>query len=60
MKENLIPNVKGMGAMDAIYLLENAGMKVNITGSGVVKQMSIQPGERIIKGAVITLNLDSA
>lgn len=58
--ENIIPNVKGMGAMDAIYLLENAGLKVNITGSGVVKQMSIQPGERIIKGAEITLNLESA
>lgn len=60
MKENLIPNVKGMGAMDAIYLLENAGLKVNIVGSGVVKQMSIQPGERVIKGRQITLNLESA
>lgn len=60
MIENLIPNVKGMGAMDAIYLLENAGLKVKIEGSGVVKQMSIQPGERIIKGSEITLNLESA
>jgi cell division protein FtsI (penicillin-binding protein 3) len=60
MIENLIPNVKGMGAMDAIYLLENAGLKVNIKGSGVVKQMSIQPGERIIRGSEITLNLESA
>lgn len=60
IKENLIPNVKGMGAMDAIYLLENAGLRVHIIGSGVVKQMSIQPGERIIRGNEITLNLESA
>lgn len=59
MVDNLVPNVKGMGAMDAIYLLENIGMKVNVEGSGVVKQMSIQPGERVIDGAAIILNLES-
>jgi cell division protein FtsI (penicillin-binding protein 3) len=58
MVNNLIPNVKGMGAMDAVYLLENAGMRVSIVGSGVVKRMSIQPGERVVKGMVITLNLE--
>ncbi len=58
--DNLVPNVKGMGAMDAIYLLENSGMKVKIIGTGVVKQMSIQPGERVLKGSEITLNLDRA
>jgi cell division protein FtsI (penicillin-binding protein 3) len=58
--ENLVPNVKGMGAMDAIYLLENSGMKVKIIGSGIVKQMSIQPGERVTRGAEITLNLERA
>lgn len=59
MVENLVPNVKGMGAMDAIYLLENAGMKVQISGRGVVKQMSVQPGSKIVKGALVTLNLES-
>lgn len=60
MTSNLVPNVKGMGAMDAIYLLENAGMKVRIVGNGVVKQMSLQPGTRIVKGVEITLNLERA
>jgi len=59
MVENLVPNVKGMGAMDAIFLLENAGMKVQISGRGVVKQMSVQPGSRVVKGALISLNLGS-
>ena len=58
--DNLVPNVKGMGAMDAIYLLENSGLKVKIIGTGVVKQMSIQPGTRVLRGAEVTLNLDQA
>ncbi len=60
MTSNLVPNVKGMGAMDAIYLLENAGMRVKIVGSGVVKKMSVQPGSRIAKGVEVTLNLERA
>jgi len=55
--ENLIPNVKGMGAMDAIYLIESAGMRAQIEGVGVVKQMSAQPGTPIVKGAMIVLTL---
>lgn len=58
MVNNLVPNVKGMGAMDAIYLLENAGMKVRVVGNGIVKRMSVQPGSRIVKGGEITINLE--
>lgn len=57
--ENLIPNVKGMGAMDAIYLIESAGMRAQIEGKGVVKQMSAQPGTPVVKGAMIVLTLGS-
>lgn len=57
--ENLIPNVKGMGAMDAIYLIESTGMRAQIEGKGVVKQMSAQPGTPIVKGAMIVLTLGS-
>ena len=55
--DHLVPNVKGMGAMDAIYLIENAGMTVEIEGAGVVKQMSVQPGTPILKGAKVKLTL---
>jgi len=55
--ENLIPNVKGMGAMDAIYLIESAGMRAQIEGKGVVKQMSAQPGTPVVKGTMIVLTL---
>lgn len=55
--ENLVPNVKGMGVMDAVYLLENAGLKVRFVGRGAVKSQSIQAGTRAHKGSVIVLEL---
>lgn len=55
--ENLVPRVVGMGAMDALYLLENAGLKVTMEGSGVVRQQSIIPGTRITEGREITIRL---
>ena len=55
--ENLVPRVVGMGAMDALYLLENQGLKVRMIGSGVVRQQSIIPGTRATKGSEITIRL---
>lgn len=57
MIDNLVPNVKGMGVMDAVYLLENAGLKVKFVGRGAVKNQSITPGTRISKGSQIVLEL---
>lgn len=59
MIDNLVPNVKGMGAMDAIYLIESTGMSARIEGSGVVKQMSVLPGSRVVRGETILLTLGS-
>lgn len=55
--ENLVPNVKGMGVMDAVYLLENAGLKVRFVGRGSVKNQSIRAGSRVYKGSEIVLEL---
>ena len=55
--ENLVPRVIGMGAMDALFLLENAGLKVNMIGSGVVRQQSILPGTRATDGREIIIRL---
>jgi cell division protein FtsI (penicillin-binding protein 3) len=55
--ENLVPNVVGMGLRDAIYLLENQGLRVKITGSGMVKNQSISAGARIMKGQEIKIDL---
>lgn len=57
MIENLVPNVQGMAIQDAVYILENNGMKVQIKGRGAIKRQSITPGERIVPGQTITLEL---
>jgi hypothetical protein len=43
---DLVPNVLGMGLKDAIYILENRGLRVRIQGNGMVKRQSLQPGTR--------------
>lgn len=52
-----VPNVKGMDGMDAVALLENLGVKVNVRGVGKVKEQSIKAGEKIVKNQIITLEL---
>ncbi|MGB1032535.1 MAG: penicillin-binding protein, partial [Flavobacteriales bacterium] len=41
---NLVPNVKGMGLQDALFILENVGLKVAVEGYGTVKRQSIPAG----------------
>ena len=55
--DNLVPNVVGMGAKDAVFLLENAGLKVNLTGKGTVIAQTINPGTRVVKGQTIAIQL---
>lgn len=57
-ESNLVPNVQGMTLRDALYLLENKGLKVSITGTGRVRKQSVTPGKRIEKGKTrITIEL---
>lgn len=52
-----IPNVKGMGAKDAVYLLENQGLRVRLLGVGKVISQSIPVGSYVHRGQAITLTL---
>lgn len=56
-KSGLVPNVKGMPGMDAIALLENLGIKVQIKGFGKVKRQSLPAGQNIAKNTTIILEL---
>ncbi|WP_462266261.1 penicillin-binding protein [Mucilaginibacter sp.] len=56
-KKGSVPNVTGMGLSDALYVLGNAGYKVGVRGSGVVKNQSVTGGSLIPKGSKITLEL---
>lgn len=52
-----VPNVKGMGASNAIFLMENAGLKVKIKGVGKVKKQSLSPGSNFRTGQTVYLTL---
>lgn len=53
-----MPDVTGMGARDAVFLLESKGMKVKLTGRGKVLRQSIPVGTEIKKNQVCQLELD--
>ena len=55
--DNLVPDVRGMGASDAIYLLEKMGFRVSIEGVGKVKSQSLQRNTRFRHGDRIQLTL---
>ena len=52
----MVPNVVGMGLKDALFLLESAGYRVNITGKGRVVRQSIDGGTAVAKNKIIELN----
>ena len=54
---NLVPDVKGMGARDAVYLLEKHGIKTIVVGRGRVMEQSIAPNDKVQKGMKCTLRL---
>lgn len=52
-----MPEVIGMEAMDAVSLLENLGLKVELKGRGVVRSQSIKSGQTLKNGQTIILDL---
>lgn len=56
--KNTIPAVTGYGLKDAIYLLENLGLKVLIAGKGKVIYQSLAQGTTFNKGQTIQLQLN--
>ena len=54
----IIPDVKGMGLKDALYLLENMDLRVAIRGRGKVRTQSLEPGAGFQKRETITLELN--
>ncbi len=55
--DEIIPNVRGMSAKDAIYVLEKLGLNVIVHGKGKVSRQSILAGTKATKGRRIELYL---
>jgi cell division protein FtsI (penicillin-binding protein 3) len=58
IKEGTVPNVKGMGLVDAIFAMENAGFKTNVFGKGKVISQSLLPGEKLKLGTQVAIELN--
>lgn len=52
-----VPDVIGMGARDAVYLLQQKGLKVVLSGVGKVRSQSLHAGSTLRKGETIQLTL---
>lgn len=57
LKNKIVPDVKGMGLRDALYILENLGLEVEFKGFGKVSSQSLRPGIKIEKESKIVLQL---
>ena len=55
--DDVVPDVRGMGASDALYLLEKMGFRVSIEGVGKVKSQVPARNTRFRKGDRIQLTL---
>lgn len=56
----IMPDLTGYGLRDALYCLEQMGLKVKSYGVGHVKKQSIRPGAKFSKGTevILTLSID--
>ncbi|WP_223651163.1 penicillin-binding protein [Hymenobacter psoromatis] len=52
-----MPDARGLTLRDALFLLENRGIKVEASGTGRVREQSVAPGDPARRGLVVSLVL---
>ncbi|MBQ8959058.1 MAG: transpeptidase family protein [Bacteroidales bacterium] len=57
LSDRTVPNVVGMDITDAVYLLENMGIRTNFSGQGTVKEQSLPAGDTLKPNSTIHLTL---
>jgi len=58
LQKGLVPDVRGMSLRDAVYLLENSGLRVRYSGKGRVLRQSPEHGARYAVGTVVSLDMN--
>jgi cell division protein FtsI (penicillin-binding protein 3) len=58
LQKGLVPDVRGMSLRDAVYLIENSGLRVRYSGKGKVLRQSPDHGARIYEGSVVSLDMN--
>ena len=54
-EKNIMPNLIGLSAMDALPLLENMGVNAKLDGNGIITNQSIVEGREIGENAIVKL-----
>ena len=57
--DGILPNVTGMSVKDGVYLLEKMGLKVKLSGKGVIRKQSPAPGVKCTNRTLVVLELAS-
>lgn len=57
-QKGLVPDVRGMSLRDAVYVLENSGLRVRFNGRGRVLRQSPEHGARFSAGSVVSLDMN--
>jgi cell division protein FtsI (penicillin-binding protein 3) len=58
VEEGVVPDVRGMSLRDAVYLLENSGLRVRFSGKGRVLRQSPEHGARYFEGTTVSLEMN--
>jgi cell division protein FtsI (penicillin-binding protein 3) len=58
VEKGLVPDVRGMSLRDAVYLLENSGIRVRYSGKGRVLRQSPEHGARYFEGTTVSLEMN--
>ena len=58
INKQMMPDVKGMGLKDALYVLERMNVKVSANGTGKVTTQSIVPGTAIARNQIVKIELN--
>lgn len=56
-KSPVVPDVTGLGLKDAMFIIENSGLRCRYTGTGHVTSQTPSPGAKAMEGSAITLTL---
>ena len=56
-KNPIVPDVKGLGLKDAMYMIENSGLRCIYSGTGHVSSQIPQAGQKAPKGSTVTISL---
>lgn len=57
MKNPIVPDIMGLGLKDAIFIIENSGLKCSYSGTGHVSSQNPKSGTKVADGSTITFNL---